>query len=274
MTDPKFQHTPGQLARWEAARLKREALKRPAPIGFDRSKVEHAIAGGSDSVGDDSDRLVPCRFCQGFAEIDTIAAGEPNAGAFFAACLNCGASTRLFFACGEDPVHLVIERWNKGDTTLPPNSPAVAPSIPTSVIAHQQPLDLSGVTLDAEGWSSEIPAPPAPFGRWSEYLHKTYPLCRDEEFRFRITGGDLVAIRIKARSASDTEGLPVGAVVRGWSPAELCPSQVKYYAWLGDRGWSMWLNGPDDKGRNHATDGDGYMKYSGAGYLPIDVRSA
>jgi hypothetical protein len=40
MTDPKFQHTPGQLARWEADRLKREALTRPAPIGFDPSKAE------------------------------------------------------------------------------------------------------------------------------------------------------------------------------------------------------------------------------------------
>lgn len=33
-------YTPGQLARWEAARREREALTKPAPIGWDASKAE------------------------------------------------------------------------------------------------------------------------------------------------------------------------------------------------------------------------------------------
>ena len=66
-----------------------------------------------DHLIDDSDRLKPCPFCGGDAEIDTVDAGQPNEGGFFAACTKCGASTNVRFACGEDPVQLVREQWNR-----------------------------------------------------------------------------------------------------------------------------------------------------------------
>jgi len=66
-----------------------------------------------DHLIDDSDRLKPCPFCGGEAEIDTVDSGQPNEGGFFAACLKCGASTNVRFACGEDPVELVREQWNR-----------------------------------------------------------------------------------------------------------------------------------------------------------------
>jgi hypothetical protein len=189
-------------------------------------------------------------------------------------------------------VHLVIERWNKGDTTLPPNSPAVAPSIPTSVIAHQQPLDLSGVTLDAEGWSSWIEAPkggwpggvcPIPLAVPGKYEWRTQVVRsrRPEAVYPQKVGGwsatdggnyPITAIRLKARSVSDTEGLPVGAVVRVWWGGISQPEIPRYSAHLG----ATWSWSTVVAAHPHATacGKEGWAYRPGAVYLPIDVRGA
>ena len=65
---------------------------------------------------DDSDRLKPCPFCGGAAEMGCVrseSGEEPNEGGYFIACLACDASTGLRFACGDDPKPLLIEQWNR-----------------------------------------------------------------------------------------------------------------------------------------------------------------
>jgi Lar family restriction alleviation protein len=65
---------------------------------------------------DDSDRLKPCPFCGGAAEIDQVrseSGDDPNEGGYFIACLACDASTGLRFACGEDPRPMLMEQWNR-----------------------------------------------------------------------------------------------------------------------------------------------------------------
>lgn len=68
------------------------------------------------NIPDDSDRLKPCPFCAGTAEagcIETEAHDHPDEGGRFISCINCGASTGLRFACGEDPMPLLLEQWNR-----------------------------------------------------------------------------------------------------------------------------------------------------------------
>jgi hypothetical protein len=145
--------------------------------------------------------------------------------------------------------------------------------------AHQ-PLDLSGVTLDAEGWSSWIEAPEGGFAA------STVSLLRTQEWQYRHRSGDwngvaglkymwadITAIRIKARSASDTEGLPIGAVVRVWYDGMPSP-EVPRYAMFG-RGplpWSRLMSTAEQAAgdRERIT----MSAFPGAVYLPIDVRSA
>jgi hypothetical protein len=216
-------YTPGQLARWEAARLKREALVKPAPI-----------------------------------------------------------SASL-------PVDIAYAIEKHEHT---PDEPAFAQSSPTGVITHQrpQPFDLSGVTLDAEGWSSWIEAPE---GGWPGGVCPIPSLEQGEyevgladgnigrvgaaiwwTWAWRSHPGDIVTFRIKARSASDTEGLPVGAVVRAWSPVDKREGKPTYYRWLGG-GWSMWMRSPDDPdGAISAGKNTGWIYAPGTVYLPIDVRGA
>jgi hypothetical protein len=132
------------------------------------------------------------------------------------------------------------------------------------------PLDLLGVTLDAEGWSSEIPVPDNT-RRWHDYLRKTYPLCGGLEIKTRVTGGDLVAIRLKARSASDTEGLPVGAVVRVWYDGMPSPEVTRYAMFGGGTlPWSRLMSTAEQAAgdRERIT----MSAFPGAVYLPIDVR--
>lgn len=69
-----------------------------------------------DHLIDDSDRLKPCPFCGGAAEMDCVrseAGDDPNEGGYFIACLACDCSTGLRFACGEDPRPLLVEAWNR-----------------------------------------------------------------------------------------------------------------------------------------------------------------
>lgn len=69
-----------------------------------------------DHLINDSDRLKPCPFCGGAAEMGQVrseSGEDPNEGGYFVACIACDASTGLRFACGEDPRQLLIEQWNR-----------------------------------------------------------------------------------------------------------------------------------------------------------------
>ena len=57
--------------------------------------------------------LLPCPFC-GSKEV-SVANEEPhdNSGGYFIFCGECGASTNLRFAHGDDPVPLLREQWNR-----------------------------------------------------------------------------------------------------------------------------------------------------------------
>ena len=69
-----------------------------------------------DHEKDDSDRLKPCPFCGGLAEMDVVrseAGDDPNEGGYFVACIACDCRTGLRFACGEDPRPLLVEQWNR-----------------------------------------------------------------------------------------------------------------------------------------------------------------
>lgn len=59
---------------------------------------------------DDSDRLLPCPFCEGEAEIQ-----QAEDGMYFVGCLrpSCLASSRGIYACGDDPRPLLLEAWNR-----------------------------------------------------------------------------------------------------------------------------------------------------------------
>lgn len=59
---------------------------------------------------DDSDRLKPCPFCGGEAEID-----QAEDGGYFVQCLTsvCRASSQMRYAHGDDPRPLLLEAWNR-----------------------------------------------------------------------------------------------------------------------------------------------------------------
>jgi len=65
-----------------------------------------------DHLIDDSDRTKPCPFCGGHASMGYVDRGQ-GAGGRYIACDTCGASTNLRFACGDDPMPLLLEQWNK-----------------------------------------------------------------------------------------------------------------------------------------------------------------
>jgi hypothetical protein len=276
MTDPKFQHTPGQLARWEADRLKREALRKPAPIGWDASKAE-----------------APWRSASPNKSVEDLYALVKSLGGFM---------------CPPDRLedHLV-----KGTVAATGRKPASDPPVASqgvnsgplpwqrcgSSLTAPKPLDLSGVTLDADGWSSWIEAPAGGWpggvcpislvqgGAWGYRLRggmerfpsEMSPLDKCWTFGGRADNGlgDLVATRIKARSASDTAGLPVGAVVRvWWGHMNHNGMPAHYSARLGN-GWSLPTHLLTSSRLAELADEEvGWQTMPGAIYLPIDVRGA
>ena len=67
-----------------------------------------------DHLIDDSDRLKPCPFCGGAAEMHQAHDPDgPNDQGYYVECGKCGASTNLRFSCGEDARPLLMEQWNR-----------------------------------------------------------------------------------------------------------------------------------------------------------------
>lgn len=67
-----------------------------------------------DHLIDDSDRLKPCPFCGGEAEMHQAHDPDgPNDQGYYVECGKCGASTNLRFSCGEDARPLLMEQWNR-----------------------------------------------------------------------------------------------------------------------------------------------------------------
>lgn len=67
-----------------------------------------------DHLIDDSDRLKPCPFCGGEAEMCQAHDPDgPNDQGYYVECGKCGASTNVRFSCGEDARPLLMEQWNK-----------------------------------------------------------------------------------------------------------------------------------------------------------------
>jgi hypothetical protein len=56
-----------------------------------------------------------CPFCGNEAFFGEVGGEGEDAGGHFIQCTAdaCGASTKLIFACGEDPKPLLLERWNR-----------------------------------------------------------------------------------------------------------------------------------------------------------------
>ncbi len=72
-------------------------------------------------------KLLPCPFC-GNTDI-TINNENPkdSSGGYFIACAGCGASTNLRFACGDDPIPLLAEQWNRRATVAVPDGWKLVP---------------------------------------------------------------------------------------------------------------------------------------------------
>lgn len=109
-----------------AARLMEELEKEGTVSAMGTTGVRQVLK--ADHEKDDSDRLKPCPFCGGAAEMDCVrseAGDDPNEGGYFVACLACDCSTGLRFACGEDPRPLLIETWNRRTVQEPGRPRAV-----------------------------------------------------------------------------------------------------------------------------------------------------
>lgn len=73
--------------------------------------------------------LLPCPFCGGEAErFGPMGDHEPmNAGGYVIQCRKCSCSSAVMFPCGDDPIPLLIEAWNKRATPPAAIVPTVCP---------------------------------------------------------------------------------------------------------------------------------------------------
>jgi Restriction alleviation protein Lar len=122
--EDRVNHLLGQLAakELECQRL-RETPPFTAPPAQDAAPQEPAPASqaGVREAPDDSDRLMPCPFCRGEAEFVLIEnEADPCFGGVVASCLDCGASSRVFFPLKDDVKPLLMEAWNKRPFTAQP----------------------------------------------------------------------------------------------------------------------------------------------------------
>ncbi|WP_182342698.1 Lar family restriction alleviation protein [Comamonas koreensis] len=69
--------------------------------------------------------LLPCPFCGATAAVQNESPAD-NSGGYFVECKSCGATTNLRYACGDDPLPLLVAQWN-----------ARAPSKTAEEAAHQ-----------------------------------------------------------------------------------------------------------------------------------------
>jgi hypothetical protein len=60
-----------------------------------------------------NEQLAPCPFCGNTGGIGVANENPDNSGGYFIACPKCDASTGLRYACGDDPVPLLVEQWNR-----------------------------------------------------------------------------------------------------------------------------------------------------------------
>jgi Lar family restriction alleviation protein len=65
--------------------------------------------------------LLPCPFCGGTAH--ALCGDGVNQGGYFVECGMCRASTNIVFACGDDPLPQLMEKWNRR------SAPVVAPIV-------------------------------------------------------------------------------------------------------------------------------------------------
>lgn len=85
-----------------------------------------------DHLIDDSDRLKPCPFCGGAAEMLTMPEDmEASAGAMFVQCTDsrCMASSALVFPLMDDVQPLLMERWNRRVMAPPQDMPQPSAAI-------------------------------------------------------------------------------------------------------------------------------------------------
>jgi hypothetical protein len=80
---------------------------------------------------DDSDRLKCCPHCASDAEVN-----QTTDGGYFVECLKCGASTSLVYATGDDPLPMLMERWNRR-AAVPASEPVDVKAIHSAVLALQ-----------------------------------------------------------------------------------------------------------------------------------------
>ena len=107
------------------------------------SDTRHALAA-----------LLPCPFC-GNSKGLAVANENPQdlSGGYFIACPSCDASTGLRFACGEDPIPLLIEQWNR--------RAALSAQPVAGAVAKMAPV---------QGWPAGIP--------WSLHLEAYAEYCK------------------------------------------------------------------------------------------------
>lgn len=61
----------------------------------------------------DLSELLPCPFCGNAKNLAMVNEKHDHSGGYFIACPECGASTIMRYAMGDDPKPLLIEAWNR-----------------------------------------------------------------------------------------------------------------------------------------------------------------
>ena len=84
------------------------------------------------AIHDDSDRLKLCPFCGGHGEVMRMPHDHIDAGAMFIQCVNatCMASTCLVYPMGDDPLPILMEKWNRRAAAAPLTAPLYAADTP------------------------------------------------------------------------------------------------------------------------------------------------
>lgn len=76
------------------------------------AQAKEGSAGDPAEPMDDSDRLKRCPFCASEAEVAQNSADN----GYYVECLSCKTSSAKVFPCGDDPLPVLHERWNRRAT--------------------------------------------------------------------------------------------------------------------------------------------------------------